>query len=367
VIVAIRVVAALVASEIGKSFVATGTRQVVTTNSLVSSFIKWDAGWYVRIAQHGYPTLKSHAFYPAYPLLIRVFSPLVGFSGGALAVAWIAAVFAVWGVIDVARRFASLEAALLVGALFAWNPASIFLVAGYPEGLLVAAMIWSLRFALEKKWLRAALLAGAASCILPQGTVSALVVVLAVIVSEPRRRGLIHAIFYGAVGELGLIGLLVYGWVSTGNAFVNERAEKYGWHNDFTYPFHVVLRELSMIANSPANGQVRSVYVLNATAGILGGVLAAAGLYLCWRDRKLLLPVTLLALGVFVSVVTIDLGADSTARFILFLAPLYVLGAVLIDRVPARARLPLMLNVLLCSSMLAVLYGAMFNFGWWLT
>jgi uncharacterized membrane protein YwaF len=107
--------------------------------------------------------------------------------------------------------------------------------------------------------------------------------------------------------------------------------------------------------------------VLNATAGILGGVLAAAGLYLCWRDRKLLLPVTLLALGVFVSVVTIDLGADSTARFILFLAPLYVLGAVLIDRVPARARLPLMMNVLLCSSMLAVLYGAMFNFGWWLT
>ncbi len=366
-IVVVRVLAALVAAQIGSSFIARGSRQPVVPNSLISAFTKWDAGWYIRVAEHGYPSLRSHAFYPAYPILIRAFSTVFGYAGGALAVAWIAAVFAVWGVIDVARRFASPETSLMVGALFAWNPASIFLVAGYPEGLLVAAMIWSLRFALDRKWWRAAVLAGAASCILPQGTVSALVVVVAVILSEPRRRRILRAFLFGAVGEVGLVCLIIYGWITTGNPLVNEKAEKLGWHNQFTYPFHVVLRQLVMIANSPASQQVRSVYVLNACAGIFAGAMAAIGIYLCWRDRRLILPAVLLALGVLISVITIDIGVDSTARFVLFQAPLYVIGAVCIDKFPKHLRLPLAVNVLVVSSMLAVLYGAMFNFGWWLT
>ena len=34
-------------------------------------FGRWDAGWFVRIATHGYDTKQSAAFFPLYPLVVR--------------------------------------------------------------------------------------------------------------------------------------------------------------------------------------------------------------------------------------------------------------------------------------------------------
>ncbi|NNN01441.1 MAG: hypothetical protein HKL86_06390 [Acidimicrobiaceae bacterium] len=366
-IVAVRVLVGVGASKIGGTFIVHRQGGRAMSTGLVSSLTHWDAHWYIGIARHGYPTLRAHAFYPAYPALIRLVSPVFGYSGGALVIAWVAAVFAVWGVIDVTSRFTRPETALMAGLLFVWNPASIFLMAAYPEGLLVALMIWSLRFALDRRWWPAALLAGVASCVLPQGTITSLAVVLGVLVAEPSNRRFAKALLVGVIGEVGLISYVIFCWATTGNPLVIPKAESVGWHNQFTYPFHVVLRQLVMIVNSPASGQVRSVYVLNACAGILGGAMAAIGLYLGWRERRLLLPAVLLALGVLVSVLTIDIGVDSTARFILFQAPLYVIGAVIADRLGDGTRTLVTTNVLVISTTLAVLYGAMYNFGWWLT
>jgi hypothetical protein len=35
------------------------------------TFAQWDAGWFVRIARHGYDTEQSAAFFPLYPLVVR--------------------------------------------------------------------------------------------------------------------------------------------------------------------------------------------------------------------------------------------------------------------------------------------------------
>ncbi len=35
------------------------------------TFAQWDAGWFVRIAKHGYDIKQSAAFFPLYPLLVR--------------------------------------------------------------------------------------------------------------------------------------------------------------------------------------------------------------------------------------------------------------------------------------------------------
>jgi hypothetical protein len=70
---------------------------------------------------------------------------------------------------------------------------------------------------------------------------------------------------------------------------------------------------------------------------------------------------------VLVSVATIEPSLESTGRFILFLAPLYIIVGVLLDRLPRVARLPVGVSVLVASVVLAVLYGVLFNLGWWLT
>ena len=34
-------------------------------------FARWDAGWFVAIARHGYENTQSAAFFPLYPLVVR--------------------------------------------------------------------------------------------------------------------------------------------------------------------------------------------------------------------------------------------------------------------------------------------------------
>ena len=169
------------------------------------------------------------------------------------------------------------------------------------------------------------------------------------------------------LGELGLLGYLVYCWVTTGNPLILETASKNGWHSHVTYPFHTVFSELNSLFASGLSPQIHAVWTLNGLAGALGGVLAVAGLYLSWRDRRFVLPAALLALGVLASVATIEPSLESTGRFIFFLAPLYVILGVLLDRLPRVARLPVGVSLLVASVVLAVLYGVLFNLGWWLT
>ena len=38
---------------------------------VIATFAQWDAGWFVRIAKHGYDVKQSTAFFPLYPLLVR--------------------------------------------------------------------------------------------------------------------------------------------------------------------------------------------------------------------------------------------------------------------------------------------------------
>lgn len=366
-IVVIRIGAALFTAHVALSFGKKGPWFRAHHTSLGDLFDRWDARRYIQIAHFGYSNLNSHAFFPAYPLLIRLTSPVFGYPNAALAVSWLAAAFAVWGVLDVARRFVSLQSSWIVAILFAWNPVSIFLVAGYPEGLLVATMIWSLRFCLDKKWWQAATLAAVASIVMPQGVVSALVLGLAVLLSDRRWAGLLRSVSYVVLGELGLLGYLIYCWVTTGNPLIVERASKNGWHSHLTYPFHTVFSELNSLFASGLSPQIHAVWTLNGLAGALGGVLAVAGLYLSWRDRRFVLPAALLALGVLASVATIEPSLESTGRFIFFLAPLYIILGVLLDRLPRVARLPVGVSLLVVSVVLAVLYGVLFNLGWWLT
>jgi len=167
-----RVLVGIVSIPLARDYVGRGPWSLRGNVSWTSQFSRWDASLYIDIARSGYSTFQLHAFYPVYPLLIKLFSPFFGYTAGSLLVTWLAAVLATWGVIDVTKRFTSLPMAWWAGLLLVWNPLSIFFISGYPESLLVAAMIWSLDFCLQSRWWLAALFAAVASGVLPQGTAS---------------------------------------------------------------------------------------------------------------------------------------------------------------------------------------------------
>ena len=222
--------------------------------------------------------------------------------------------FAVWGVMDVTQRLTSRQMAWVAGALLLWNPVSIFLLAGYAEALLVALMIWSLRFCLEGKWWPAAITAGIASGVLPQGIASAVVVALAVLLTERSVRGLFRSAVFGLIGLAGMCQLSSsIAWAATGNPFKIRDAETVGWQGHLTYPFHMVLVDLSRMASwqyhvgtVDVSRQFRVVYALDAGVGLLALAIAVAGFVLSRKDHRLLLPATLFGVGLFISVITVD-------------------------------------------------------------
>jgi len=100
----------------------------------------WDFGWYARIAEHGYPSqvAREHAFYPLWPALLALLSPLGASAAGAL-LAVPASLAAFAGVARLAPRGEERRAAVALALL----PFSFALALLYPDGLTLACAAWA--------------------------------------------------------------------------------------------------------------------------------------------------------------------------------------------------------------------------------
>ena len=135
------------------------------TTGLIGS-IKWDGIYYLEIVKNGYDLSSNNAaFYPLYPLLVRLVGKLgMGFSASAHIINSVALIFAAQGLyllsllVTKKRRVAFL-------AVLAWLafPAAHFFIAFYTEVLFSALVVWSLYFLLRKQYVWAGILAGLAS------------------------------------------------------------------------------------------------------------------------------------------------------------------------------------------------------------
>src|SRR5579875_4117378 len=157
-------------------------------NVLLAGSARWDAAWYLLIARAGYaPSLGSatvarSAFFPLYPLLIR----LLSFGGGETvrAVAGVTislAALAVAAVLLFALARAELiatagfsprraeRAAALAVAFLCLAPVSFFFSAIYPESLFLALSLAVFWFARQGRFLPASLLAALAAATRPTG------------------------------------------------------------------------------------------------------------------------------------------------------------------------------------------------------
>ncbi|MEA2352362.1 MAG: hypothetical protein QOJ14_776 [Thermoleophilaceae bacterium] len=149
--------------------------------------LRWDAKWYLRIAQHGYqPDLESirgeRAFFPVYPLLVR---GLGGFAGaGAAVVAAIAVSLAAFAAgLRLLHRLAALDlgprGADATVLLLAFAPAAYFFSAPYTESLFLLVTVGAFLAARQGRWALAGIAAALASGTRPTGAL--LVVPLAIL------------------------------------------------------------------------------------------------------------------------------------------------------------------------------------------
>lgn len=162
-------------------------------NELVAPMGRWDSVWYLRIAQHGYASPASAAFYPLYPLLIRAGSTLLGpplVVGSLISLA--AATIALVLVHRLSRLDMNESQSRLTVLLIAFFPTALFLSAVYSESLFLALSVGSVYAARRDRWAWAGTLGAAAAATRPEGVL--LVVPLGLLfLYGPREGGVARA------------------------------------------------------------------------------------------------------------------------------------------------------------------------------
>jgi hypothetical protein len=137
---------------------------------LAAPAARWDAAWYLVIAQHGYRpefgafTASRTAFFPLYPLELRA----IGELGAPLVLAGVfVSLAALWAGLYGLHRLTALEVgphvASLAVLLTAFAPMAFYFSAVYSESLYLALSVWVFLCARRGQWGRAAVLGALAS------------------------------------------------------------------------------------------------------------------------------------------------------------------------------------------------------------
>jgi hypothetical protein len=168
--------------------------------SVYDRLFAWDGGWFLRVAQEGYPhgytynadgTLAGNglAFFPGYPLAIRLVHEVtrLPYADAALAVSWLAGAAAAAVVYRLGTRLYDARVGAAFVVLFCTQPMSVVLGMAYSEGLFVALAAGTLLAAHRGAWLTAGLLGLAAGLSRPTGV--AVAMALAVAAALAPRRG----------------------------------------------------------------------------------------------------------------------------------------------------------------------------------
>ncbi|ABS05567.1 hypothetical protein Krad_4104 [Kineococcus radiotolerans SRS30216 = ATCC BAA-149] len=200
----------------------------------VQSLVRWDSNYYLTIAERGYVSPEMPAFFPLYPLLVR----LVASTGLAYPVAGIlvSAVATVVALTHLRRlavdHFGPAETLLHQRAvlLFLAGPSAFFLAAVYTESVFCALTFAAFHHARRQHWGRAcALLA-----LLTASRSPAVVVVLAVLVeylTRPGARGhrVDRRVLWFLLTPAGLLAYLGYGARELGDPLAFLHAYDHGW------------------------------------------------------------------------------------------------------------------------------------------
>lgn len=336
--------------------------QGVFPQSLWLMWSRFDSGFYLNIASHGYwpaSTLYNRpnwVFYPLYPLLIAGLARLLGGSSDAFPIAGVlisngAGVgMSIYFYLLVSQELGSKIAgrALLYLALF---PLAFFLSAIYTESLLLCCSIAAIYYARQQRWWLAGLCGGLAALTRLQGV--ALIAPLAweylrvlsarhapvgstwpgKLSAQIRLR--LRAYCYGlwqaahrfhnwrqalalVLVPTGLLIFMLYGQLAIGDFFATFHASKWGWGRQLSSPVRLLVYSvLHPILGQPLNW---NFWLLNIVAAL--AFLAV----ILWSLRRLPVIYTLYT-AVTVLLPLSSNSLNSLARYYLLVFPAFILLA----------------------------------------
>ncbi len=177
---------------------------------------EWDGPHYLHIAKYGYTDNSLTAFFPLYPLLIRLAmfvlsSPLI--SG--LLVSWACLTGAIYFYLKIVGELINkdINDKILGVMLFLFFPTGVFLAATYTEALFAFLLLGSFYCALKNRLLWSAILSALATAAHPEGI---FIIPLIMLVLWENKHSLIKIVGVGLSGLVGILSYIVYLWLVKG-------------------------------------------------------------------------------------------------------------------------------------------------------
>ena len=133
---------------------------------------RWDACWYMKIATYGYePGERSVAFFPLFPAAVRLVGTVtrLPYPVAGLIVSAVAYVAGMTGLLRLVTTTHGLRVARSTMRYLSLFPVAFFLFAPFTEATFLAAAVWCLVFARERRWGLALPLAAVAGLTRAQG------------------------------------------------------------------------------------------------------------------------------------------------------------------------------------------------------
>lgn len=211
----------------------------------------WDGRWYEKIALGGYPTSVPHgdfaagtgrrvqsevAFFPIYPMLVRILDPVL--PGSAATAGMVvsllcgaAATVLVW---MVAERVADRQTADRAAILFAFFPGAFVMSLVYAEALMVALVAASLLALMDRRWALAGVVAALATATRPNASAVAAACAWAALVAVWRRREW-RAMVAPLLAPAGMTGFFAFLWWHTGEPLIWFRVQAQGWGEEVDF------------------------------------------------------------------------------------------------------------------------------------
>jgi hypothetical protein len=298
---------------------------------------QWDARHFEQVAGAGY-TGDTYAFFPGFPLLIRLVATVLPPDVAGVVVSVAAGVVLAHGVDRLTRMLGgdTLIATWLVGVL----PLSVVLLMPYAEATFCALAVWTLVALGRGALLPAAGLCALAGLVRPTAAALVLAVLVAALTSSDRWRALLAAI----VAPLGLLGYLGFVAVRTGSLTGWTDRESAGWHTSLDGGAYTWSWLRTIAAGGPSAVDL----------AILGAAVACAAVVVVLARRRDL-PAAAYVAGVLVLALGTSGVWNSKYRLLL---PALVVGCALAGPPLARLRTPVRVVVLAAATAAGCCFSA---------
>lgn len=318
--------------------------------ALAGVWERWDACWYMKIATYGYePGERSVAFFPLLPAGVRAIGTIttLPYPVAGMIVSGLAYVAAIAGLLRLVTEGIGLVVARRTALLLSVFPAAFFLFAPFTESLFLAAAVWTLLLAGERRWLLAAACAALAGLARPQGLLLAIPLAWEAF-GAIRERGPRSA---GAIAQAGLSAIAVlapviafFGYGLVARALTGETpydAQSLWGGTDFHPPWALVAASVGWIVE-----REDGIQALNLVALLGAAILLAVG------ARRMPLTYSLYAWPPLLLIATRiqPTPLTSTTRYVLVLFPVFVVAALLTEH-PWLLRAWLVISLVLLGAL----------------